>query len=157
MDGTIQQPSTDTIYDWTACNSTGPFTLMPQDTLVIAFAVLGGDNLSDLQANADTAYNRYWQVIGAEETSNLSISSLSIYPAISSGSPYSLSYNLIRKQPLRLKIYNTLGQLVKERNYGLCHGAGEVSFDLKSFAQGVYFVKVEAGNTTNTTKIIWLR
>jgi hypothetical protein len=36
-------------------------------------------------------------------------------------------------------------------------GSGEFTFDLKSMAQGVYFVKIEAEDKTTTSKIIWLK
>lgn len=157
MDGTIQQPSTDIIYDWSACNSAGPFTLNQSDTVVVAFAVLGGDNLSNLQENADTAYNRYWGIIGVEETKITTIPAINIHPAISFGQKFSLAYRFTVEIPLQLKIYNTLGQLVEEKDYGLRNGTGEIAFDLKALSQGVYFAKVEAGNTTKTTKIIWLK
>jgi len=34
---------------------------------------------------------------------------------------------------------------------------GDFTFDLKTLAQGVYFAQVEAGNTTKTTKLVWLK
>jgi hypothetical protein len=40
--------------------ATGPFTLAPQDSVLVAFAYLAGDDLADLQANADAAAAR-WQ------------------------------------------------------------------------------------------------
>jgi len=155
MDGTISLPTTDTIYDWTACNSSGPFALAPSDTFVAAFAVLGGDNLTDLQNNADTAYNRYWGTIGTEEHKEETVLlNMMITPSITRDGNFTLSYNLRAEVPVTMKVYNTLGQMVQERNFGMCTGIGNEVFDLKAHAQGVYFVQVEAGNTKTTTKII---
>lgn len=157
MDGTIQQPSTDTIYDWSACNSSGPFTLAPTDTFTAAFAILGGDNLSDLQENADTAYNRYWGNIGTEEWSTASLANISLYPAISHGKAFTIAYSMSVETPVRVKVYNTVGQLLKEQDFGRISGAGELKLNISHFAQGVYFAQIEYGNTKQTSKIIWLK
>lgn len=155
MNGTITQPITDTVYDWTACNSIGPFTLAPSDTFVAAFAVLGGDNLGDLQANADTAYNRYWGIIGAEEETSHAVGvNFKVYPSISHGDGVMLSYSLTQELPVMLKVYNSLGQLVETRDYGRCSGSGTMPLNLKNYAQGVYFVQIEAGDRIEKTKLI---
>jgi hypothetical protein len=159
MNGTIQQPSTDTIYDWTACNSSGPFTLTPGQTYIAAFAVLAGDNLTDLQANADTAYIRYWGAIGAEEhnTTNAPSSSIRILPAIARNKNYIVCYDFQQETPLSVKIYNSTGRVVAESDHGICRGSGEISIDMKTFAQGIYFVAVQTGQSVAISKIIWLK
>ena len=43
--------------------ATGPFTIQPGDSVTVAFAFLAGDNLADLQANADAAKAK-WQLFG---------------------------------------------------------------------------------------------
>ncbi|MFQ5598945.1 MAG: S8 family serine peptidase [Candidatus Krumholzibacteriia bacterium] len=37
--------------------ATGPFDIAPGDSVIVAFAILGGNSLADLQANADAAQN----------------------------------------------------------------------------------------------------
>ncbi len=158
MNGTIQNPSSDTTYDWSTCNSAGPFTLGPGESAVAAFAILGGDDLSDLEANADTAYNRYWNWPGVEEGgSDVTVSGMKLYPAISHGRPYTVQYNFAQATPVQIKVYDAMGRLVENKNYGVLNGVGEFSLSLKSLAEGVYFVKFEAGDRTTTTKLIWLK
>jgi len=159
MNGTIQQPSTDTIYDWTACNSSGPFTLTPGQTYIAAFAVLAGDNLSDLQANADTAYNRYWGAIGAEEhkAANAPSSHIRIIPAITRNKNCAVCYDFQHETPVLIKIYNSTGQVIAESDHGMCRGSSEISIDMKPFAQGIYFVAVQTDQSVTTSKIIWLK
>lgn len=156
MDGTIQLPSTDHQADWSVCNSAGPFTLMPGDSAVVAFALIGGEDLDDLKANADVAYTRYY--VGIEEhSSDALITGVALYPAISRGRPYTLHYGFTEETSLRLKVYDITGRLVEHFDYGIRNGTGELNVPLKSRAQGVYFVKIEAGDTATTKKIIWLR
>lgn len=159
MDGTIQNASSDRPYNWSTCNSAGPFTLIPGETAIAAFAILGGDDLSDLQANADTAYDRYWNWPGVKETPCVgSVIGVRIYPVISScGRPCILHYAFTKETPLRMKLYDALGRLVGSKDYGVLNSTGEFPFSLKSLAQGIYFVRVEAGNKINTSKIIWLK
>ncbi|MBI5214828.1 MAG: S8 family serine peptidase [Ignavibacteriae bacterium] len=47
------------IGDWSFVISAGPFTIPPGDSNKVAFAFLGGDNLSDLKANVDAAKNNW--------------------------------------------------------------------------------------------------
>ena len=158
MDGTIQNPSSNRPDDWSTCNSAGPFTLGSGDTAIAAFVIIGGDNLGDLQANADTAYNRYWNWPGVEEMpSPALVTDIKVYPVISRGRPYTLQYGFVSETSVRIKVYDALGRLVKNKNYGMLNGSGDLLLNLKSLAQGIYFVKVEAGNKTSTSKIIWLK
>lgn len=158
MDGTIQNPSTDRAYDWSTCNSAGPFTLSPGGSAVAAFAIVGGDNLSDLQANADTAYNRYWGWPGVEEKpSETMITNTVIYPRISHAMPFTLSYNLEKESTVKVSIYDASGRLVNHIDYGRLQGTGNVNFSLRNYATGVYFVKTELDNTAKTSKLIWIK
>ena len=158
MDGTIQNPSSNRIYDWSTCTSAGPFTLAPGQTAVAAFAILGGNNLSDLQANADTAYNRYWNWTEINENLyRIQLADVRLAPCIAHGQPYELAYNFTAAKILRLKIYDALGRLVKKNDYGAIKGCGEINIDLKSLAAGIYFVKIEAGQETRTEKVVWLK
>jgi len=121
MDDSIQNSSSDRPYDWSTCNSAGPFTLVPGSTVVVAFAILSGDNLGDLQANADTAYNRYWNWPGVEEQAGSVVNNIfGVSPVISRDGPFTVNH----------------------------------SFRL---SQGIYFIHIEAGNRTQTTKVVWLK
>ncbi|HEC79237.1 MAG TPA: T9SS type A sorting domain-containing protein, partial [candidate division WOR-3 bacterium] len=156
--GTIQNPSSNRAYDWSTCNSAGPFTLAPGGSAVAAFAIVGGDNLADLQANADTAYNRYWNWPGVQEKpSGAVINGIKIYPVISHGQPFTLQYGFTQKTNVQVKIYDAIGRLVDQKDFGQLNGSGELRLNFNSQSQGVYFIKLKAGNTTKTAKIIWLR
>ncbi len=49
-------------YDWRVCLSSGPHVCADNEKLRYAFAVVAGMNLSELQANSDTAYDKYWDI-----------------------------------------------------------------------------------------------
>jgi hypothetical protein len=49
-------------YDWRLCLSSGPHTCARNQTIQYGFAIVAGMNLSQLRANSDAAYNRYWEI-----------------------------------------------------------------------------------------------
>ncbi len=56
--GTVDTAIT-TIRDCSVMITTGPYDIAPGESVVAAFAILGGDGLDDLQANADAAMEMY--------------------------------------------------------------------------------------------------
>jgi hypothetical protein len=52
----------ETPYDWRVCLSSGPHAVARNQTIQLGCAVIAGANLSELQANADAAYNKYWDI-----------------------------------------------------------------------------------------------
>ncbi|KPK64696.1 hypothetical protein AMJ83_00400 [candidate division WOR_3 bacterium SM23_42] len=158
MDGTIQNASTDRPFNWSACNSVGPFTLAPGEAYAVAFAVIGGDDLADLEMNADSAYDRYWAWTGiAENRSEVASAKLAVYPVISRDGQYALEYSLANATPASVTLYDILGRVLEKKYFGLMQGTGTIALHLKPLAQGVYFIQVQASNRTETTKIIQLR
>ncbi|UCG92954.1 MAG: T9SS type A sorting domain-containing protein, partial [candidate division WOR-3 bacterium] len=158
MDGTITNPSSTNPYDWSTCNSAGPFTLGPGESAVAAFAIIGGNNLGDLQANADTAYERYWNWPGVEEGgSEIVISGFKLYPVISRGAPHIVSYGFDKETPVQVRVYDITGRMVMSKDYGSRDGTGEIHLNLESVAQGIYFVQIQAGERVETKKIIRLK
>jgi len=155
MDGTIQSPS-GSANDFSTCNSAGPFTLAPGQSAVAAFAILGGTNLSDLQANADTAYNRYWNFPGVKEGERRSVTSkVSLYPVVSGGR-LSLAYTGF-SGGLGVMVYDVVGRKVEERCWDRLSGDGVLSIDLTRLPNGVYFVRLETDVKSVVQKVILVK
>jgi hypothetical protein len=155
MDGTIQNPSTNRPYDWSTCNSAGPFTLAPGQSVVAAFAILGASNLTNLQASADTAYNRYWNWTGLEETGKQARSLFNIYPIVTSGR-LSLAYNNYNGN-LEVSIYDVSGRKVKKGVWQNLNGDGVLNVDLSKLASGVYFVHLDTDTKPIVQKVILVK
>ena len=49
-------------HDWRVCLSSGPHAVARNQTIQYGCAVVAGMNLSQLRANADAAYNKFWQI-----------------------------------------------------------------------------------------------
>ncbi|MFQ6003347.1 MAG: S8 family serine peptidase, partial [Candidatus Zixiibacteriota bacterium] len=48
--------------DWSQIVSCGPFSLAPQESIVVAFAVVGGEGLAQFQANVGSAMEKYQSI-----------------------------------------------------------------------------------------------
>lgn len=164
MDGTIQNPSSGAPYDWSTCNSAGPFTLGPGESAVAAFAIIGGDDLSDLEANADTAYERYWNWPGVEEMTDLRELSALVH---SYPNPMHLEteimYQLPNRSKVSLKIYDFTGQLIRtlvneDKNAGHHKAVWDSKDDSgAALPSGVYFYRLETESYTANEKLVLLK
>ncbi|MEO0094515.1 MAG: T9SS type A sorting domain-containing protein, partial [candidate division WOR-3 bacterium] len=155
MNGTITSPS-GSANDFSTCNSVGPFNLAPGQSKVVAFAILGGTNLSDLQANADTAYNRYWNWTGVgEREKGIVLSRVRLYPVVTDGG-LSLGYSDFSGD-LGVVVYDVMGRKVEERFWRNLNGEGIVGVDLSRLANGVYFVGIQTGSKSVVEKVILVK
>ncbi|MCX7994585.1 MAG: S8 family peptidase [candidate division WOR-3 bacterium] len=143
MDGTIQNPSGTNANDWSTCNSVGPFTLAPGQSKIVAFAILGGTNLADLQANADTAYNRYWNWTVVEEEKEQQVKAqFSVYPVVTGGR-LNLAHNGFAGE-LKITVYDVSGRKVAEKIWHNGKDDGILNIDISNLAGGIYFLNVNA-------------
>ena len=147
--------------------ATGPFTIEPNSSIQLGFALLAGTDLIDLQANADAA-KILWDELFADEVDEMKpkipteFSLKQNYP-----NPFnpttSIQYELSKLSNVEMTIYNMLGQiirtLVKERQSA---GFYSMQWDGKNdageqVASGVYLYRIKAGDFTQTRKMLLLR
>ena len=68
-----------------------------------------------------------------------------------------LSFDLPKPANYNMSIYNVLGQVVDQFNGQADAGRVEITWDASTFASGVYFYKVTAGDFTDTRKMMLLK
>src|ERR1035437_9008205 len=69
-----------------------------------------------------------------------------------------ITYSLPTSSNVILKVYNVLGKLIKTLvNENQEAGIYKVNFDAGSLSNGVYFYKIQAGNYTETKKMLLLK
>ncbi|MBL4625250.1 MAG: S8 family peptidase [Flavobacteriales bacterium] len=137
--------------------STGPSTLASGDSVTVAFALIAGDDLADLEASADSAYAQYNGVLlegtGIEAIHNNDVAQLTIYPNPSNGITNVSFYN-DADQNVRLTVYDVTGTKVKALvNTTLDEGNYSYSFDLSDLEAGVYFYELNIGVKTAAKKL----
>ena len=81
------------------------------------------------------------------------VKNMDVYPNPANGKA-TLSIDLLQDENVSIKVYNTIGQLMKEVNAQANSGENKIDLDLNGLTAGVYMVKVNAGKTTSTKKII---
>lgn len=79
------------------------------------------------------------------------------YPNPFNPSTY-ITFELPKSEKVRLAVYNLLGEQVAVLVNGVMSGTSHtVTFDAKNLASGIYFYKLEAGNTVLAKKMILLK
>lgn len=116
-------------YEWVEAN----YTYYPEEGLIEAFV--------------NSAYGIY---AGKDKPSGVSTA-----PATFSVKGYvgSVSVSVPKATTINLRIYNTMGRLVRTLSYE-AKAAGRFSFRLNDLPKGVYFVQVKAGAFHGTTKVV---
>lgn len=138
------------------CNvmSSGPFTIPANDSIKVAFALLAGDNLTDLQTSADTAFVRYNGI----QTLGISKGSISNFVAYPNPATNALNFVFTSNETenYTVSLINTLGQTVKvTTTTAPSNSMHKVSFDVSDVATGAYMYKVTgASGKSNTGKIL---
>ncbi|HMR41203.1 MAG TPA: S8 family serine peptidase, partial [Ignavibacteria bacterium] len=135
----------------------GPYSIPSNGEIVIAFAILAGDNLADLQANTVAARNKYNTVLGITNFNSQIPEEYSLsqnYP-----NPFNPSTNIkfAISSPgfTSLKIYNMLGKEVSKLvSENLQAGSYEYNWDASAFTSGVYFYKLESDGFAETKRML---
>jgi len=141
------------------CNvmSSGPFTISAGDSVKVAFAILAGDSLSQLQESSDTAYLRYngSLPVGTGINNLNSLQSFQVYPNPASSNLY-FRIGSTQTENCNLSLINNLGQTVKSTSITLpSNTAYKVSIDISDLPPGAYMYKaISASGKSNTGKIL---
>ena len=132
--------------------SSGPYNLLPGDSAIVAFALLAGDSLEDLQASAVTAQNKY-----NAEILPLSIASLNQTERLWARGAYpnpaqdqvTLEFALAEPASVKLHIFTSLGQEVAQLlTNQMDKGKQIINIDISNFENGIYLYRLEAGEHT---------
>lgn len=162
----FQVVSSNEASDWSQLLSSGPHNLAGGGTVVVAFAILGGTNLADLQANARASRNAYNSLsVGVDSPDNtpvqFELAQNAPNPfAIRAASATEIRYSLAESGPVTLRIFNLLGQEVAVLVQGVQNiGNYAVQWngrDRRGLAapSGVYFYQIKTSGFTATRKLI---
>ncbi|MCI5056696.1 MAG: S8 family peptidase [Flavobacteriales bacterium] len=126
--------------------SSGPFTIAPGDTVTVAFALLGGDDLADLQASADSA----WSMYNGELLDNINENDSRSFNLIKSVYPNPASdvlnidfENNRNSENYNVSIVDVQGKTVLVSNENAVFSGNQVVIDIETLAPGTYLLKVE--------------
>jgi len=158
--------SSDAPNDWSQLLSYGPFNIAAGQSVIVAFAILGGTDLNDLKTNAQAARGAY--LTTDVDDSNTDPVPLQFELSQNAPNPFAkraapateIRYHLAEAGAVSLRIFNLLGQEVAVLVQGLqTRGSYAIKWDgLNSrglaVPAGVYFYQLRTPNFTATRKLI---
>jgi hypothetical protein len=168
LSGGLQTQNLDNV-DVSTLLAEGPVSIPPGGTRVFAFAVVGGNSLSELETNADNALNAWNNPSSPIEPNQ---TNLPDQYALHQNFPNpfnpttTISYQLARSGDITLKIFNITGQEVQILENGVKQaGNHQINWDGKDsngqiVASGVYFYQLTIRNEENLTltrKLMFLK
>lgn len=134
--------------------ASGPYSINAGDSVKVGFALLAGDNLADLQASAAAADIKFNSSIGVPEINSFGFYFNQNYPNPFSGSS-TVSITLPGRTEVKLNVYDAVGKevLVLENGF-LNSGTHTYVLNSRNFSNGIYYLKLIAGEKTETRKFI---
>lgn len=140
--------------------STGPYSIPAGDSVIVAFALIAGDNLADLQASA-VAAQIMWDGMSGTTASNEPVldveNVIAVYPNPASESA-TIDLNLTETQDVTLRVFNMVGQEIGTIISGkLTAGTHRYTFDTSALSNGMYYYQLNAGVKKYTYKLMVAR
>jgi hypothetical protein len=134
--------------------STGPFSLGPGDSVVVAFALVAGDDLTDLVSSANNAQVKYDGITGIANQEPAG--EIHSYPNPASDR-WTVSFTLDRPASVSLRLFAADGRQVIASNRAFPAGRQRMEADVRGLSPGVYLYTLEAGNRVMHGKVIVTR
>jgi serine protease len=133
----------------------GPFALAANDSIKIAFALIAGDSLKQIQNAAKAADLKYNIVLATLNNINKPTFSLNQnYPNPANDNTV-IGFTLAEPAHTFLEIYNVIGTKVLAINRGLLNsGSHEISISTAKLSAGIYYYRLISGNNSETKKMI---
>lgn len=137
--------------------STGPFTVLNGDSIVVAFALIGGEDLAELEtgaANAQIRYDAAFPVtVTANNNANLTETNFKAFPNPANEN-LSVNLNLINTSKVNLSIYDATGRMVKNLlAKDVQSGNNTFNFLIADLQAGIYTCTMITAEKTMTQRI----
>ncbi len=127
--------------------SSGPFTIAPNQSVKVAFALIGGDSLANLITGAQQAQIKYDGIPTSIEQNIVAENGLAIYP---NPTKNSMTISQTEKIFTAYEIYDLNGRLISENKIQSILQ----KVDLSNYAEGMYVVKLIGKEKVEFKKIV---
>jgi len=126
--------------------STGPFQVLPNQTIKVAFAILGGDSLQHLITAANQAQLKYDGIPTTIKEQN-TIDNVSVFPNPATDKltilQNTFEFNIV-------EIYNINGHLVFKKSMN----SSREMIDISNFSKGIYYLKFFGDKSSQIKKLL---
>lgn len=127
--------------------STGPFNVAAGDSVIVAFALIGGEDLAELETGATNAQIRYdaaFPTITATSQTDQTAATFTVYPNPTNGN-VAFTFNLKQNEKVLIELFDIEGKLVKQiANTKYLMGVNTIQDALENIPAGVYTCKLTA-------------
>jgi serine protease len=134
--------------------STGPYSLNANDSVRVAFALIAGDDLTDLQTSATNAQIKYDGIYAATSVNNATPISneLTVFPNPSKTNSI-VNFSLPESSFVDLRVFNNLGQEVtKLVTQNLTSGVHQYQINTEKLSAGSYYIQLKTANSSQMRK-----
>lgn len=134
--------------------SSGPFTINAGDSVVVAFALLAGDDLTDLQNSAVDAQIMYDNIPTGISVTGNSEAGLNAYPNPANHST-EVTYSVTENGNTDVRMFDATGRQVAVIAQG-SHAVGTYRSTLNTaeLPSGIYMIRMENGNAITNRRIV---
>jgi hypothetical protein len=135
--------------------SSGPFTINAGDSVVVAFALIAGDDLADLQGSALEAQNMYDNnVVTTTDIIGDNTANLGVYPNPANASA-EIAYTLSEQSNVDIRLMDVAGREVSVISQGSqAAGTYRETVNTALLPDGVYIVRMQVGKAVTTRQLI---
>jgi serine protease len=138
--------------------STGPYAILAGDSIKVAFAIIAGDNLTDLQTSAQHAQTKYDGINTNTTTSILNNTTdgtnrMMVYPNPSVDET-KITIDIAEESSVSLKILDVMGKEIVIVNENRMKGQYQFIFNSSGIAAGIYYCQLTVGNKKSVQKLI---
>ena len=136
--------------------STGPFNVAVGDSIVVAFALIGGEDLAELETGAANAQIRYDAafptVTATNDIQNQSLN-LNVFPN-PANSNVTFNFNLLNAEKAQIAIYDVNGKFVKQiTDAKYAAGINKIQVSMEELPAGIYTCKLITKDTAVNSKL----
>lgn len=139
--------------------SSGPYTIAAGDSVRVAFALIAGDSLLDLQTsamNAQTMYDAMYPT-GVNELTANDVNGFETYPNPATGSSQ-ITIQMGSNAWVDLKLYDVFGREVKSvLSERLAAGNHSLTVDVSGLESGIYYYHLNIGGKKYTHKLMLVK
>ncbi|MCB0396407.1 MAG: T9SS type A sorting domain-containing protein, partial [Flavobacteriales bacterium] len=122
--------------------SSGPHTLNAGDSIVVAFALIAGDDLNDIITSGNNAQDKYDHLTYACYLPERDVQFGEVFPNPTDGNA-SIAFNLKERSLIELDIMNISGQeMMSLGQYQLQTGSHQLPLPVALLKPGIYFLKI---------------
>lgn len=126
--------------------SAGPYNIAAGQSIVVAFALIAGDSLLDLQNSAAAAQIKYNGLASGVNEISLADNTVKVYPNPATDK---INVSVTNKHENDLMVYDISGKLIYQNKI-----SSSAVINTEKWNRGVYFVKVSNVDGVSTSKMV---